>query len=272
MKGASGGTMTGLARIGALCVLAVLSLSCAEAAGLPSKDWDYMIFTQAWPTTVCLHWKSEGSGHSCKLPKESIWTVHGVWPTRNNSKGPMFCNKSLPFDEAALAPIATDLQNFWTNVDVPTPTYSFWRHEWEKHGTCAAALPALHTEVAYFSQGLSWIKKYNMHTILQNQGMHEGNAYMVKNVRDAVKAEIGKLPTVHCYKDSDTGKWYLMEIRLCFDKSLNIMNCPKPCSTNCPSSPIEYPTVSALNKRVEVKRKWLLDLLRIVRWVQWITY
>ncbi|XP_034247459.1 ribonuclease Oy [Thrips palmi] len=264
--------MMGATNIGALCVLVIVSLSSAEAAGIPSKDWDYIIFTQHWPATVCLQWKAEGTGHSCALPKASMWTVHGVWPTKNNTKGPMFCNKSLPFDEEALAPIASDLQNYWINIDMPTPPYSFWRHEWEKHGTCAAALPALHKEIDYFSQGLDWLKKFNMYTALQNQGIHEGNAYMVKNIREAVRVQFGKLPTVHCYKDSNTGKSYLFEIRLCFDKSLKNINCPKACSTNCPNVPIEYPTLSDLNKRVEVKRKWLLDLLRIVRWIQWITY
>lgn len=137
----------------------------------------------------------------------------------------MFCDKSLPFNEEALAPIATDLQNYWINIDMPTPPYSFWRHEWEKHGTCAAALPALHREVDYFSQGLSWLKKFNMYPALQSQGIQEGNAYMVKNIREAVRVQFGKLPTVHCYKDSvSIFVCFLFSLYLCIDYYMFSLN------------------------------------------------
>ena len=255
-----------------LACAAFFFLSVEAVEKRNSKEWDYILFTQQWPPTQCLQWKSEGRGHACALPKRSTWTVHGVWPTKNNTKGPSFCNNSLPFDEEALSPILTDLENYWINIDLPTPIYSFWKHEWEKHGTCAAALPAMDKEVKYFSQGISWLKKFNMFNALDNEGIYEGKSYLVKNIRKAVNDFYGKNAQVHCYRDDNSGKTYLMEIRLCFDKSLKMIDCPKPCSSNCPNTPVEYPSLHDVTKRFEVKGKWLLDLLRIVRWVQWITY
>lgn len=113
----------------------------------------------------------------------------------------MFCNSSMSFDEDALSPILTDLENLWINIDMPTSLYSFWRHEWEKHGTCAAELPALDKEVKYFSQGISWLKKYNMFNALDQEGFTEGKQYMPKQIRDAVKEHYGKAPSVHCFRD-----------------------------------------------------------------------
>lgn len=268
-----GSNMITKARNLLLGVLLVYFVSCAESAGSRnSKDWDYIVYTQHWPATVCLQWKAEGKGHSCALPKESTWTVHGLWPSKTNGKGPFFCNSSLPFDEEALSPIVNELEDLWINIDVPTSPYSFWRHEWEKHGTCAAALPAFDKEVKYFQQGLTWLKKYNMYTALDLEGYPEGKPLSAKQIREAIKKHFGKVPSVHCYKDGSTGKSYIFEIRICFDRNLSQIDCPKPMSSNCPNEPVEYPSMQAVSKLFEVKGKWLLDLLRIVRWIQWITY
>lgn len=247
--------------------------TCVQAAGSRLKDWDYIVFTQSWPATTCLQWKSEGQGHTCSLPKESTWTVHGVWPSRNNSFGPFFCNNSMPFDEAALSPLLSELKSYWINVDIPTEPYSFWKHEWEKHGTCAASLPAMDKEVKYFGQGLTWLKTYNMYHVLESQGILEGKTILTKRVREAVKRRLGKNPSVHCYRDKKYGKVYIAEIRICFNKNLTLIDCPKACSTNCPPNlPVEYPSIKDVTKRLEVKGKWLFDLLRIVRWIQWTTF
>ena len=44
------------------------------------------------------------------------WTVHGIWPTKNFTIGPLFCNHSAHFDFNALSPILEDLKLHWTNV------------------------------------------------------------------------------------------------------------------------------------------------------------
>lgn len=260
----------------ALAAFVALLLSSVQAAGTRgngmTKEWDYLLFTQHWPATVCLQWKAEGKGHSCALPKESMWTVHGLWPTKTNTKGPSFCNSSLPFDEEALTPIVSQLEELWINIDVPTSPYSFWRHEWEKHGTCAAQLACMNKEVLYFKQGLTLQQNYDLYGALAKAGFTEGKLYSTNQIRKAVKDQFGKMPEVHCYKDENSGRSYLFEVRLCFDKQIEIIDCPKAMSTNCPSTPVVYPNLQEVGKRFEVKGKWLLDLLRIVRWIQWITY
>ena len=44
-------------------------------------------------------------------------------------------------------------EDHWTNVHANTKRFGFWKHEWEKHGTCAVDNPQLDTELKYFRKG-----------------------------------------------------------------------------------------------------------------------
>lgn len=77
-----------------------------------------MIFTQHWPLTVCKDWKHEDQSHTCKFPKEQdSWTIHGIWPTRNGTMGPAFCNNSWHFDPELIKPIESVLLDKWIDVE-----------------------------------------------------------------------------------------------------------------------------------------------------------
>ena len=81
------------------------------------------------------------------------WTVHGIWPTKNFTIGPLYCNRSIHFDFDTLKPILDDLELHWTNVRANTELDNFWQHEWEKHGTCAMQLEVVNNEYKYFNKG-----------------------------------------------------------------------------------------------------------------------
>lgn len=48
----------------------------------------------------------------------------------------------------------SNLTEEWVEVEVPTPTHSLWKHEWLKHGTCAAVLPTLDTGTSVLGHSL----------------------------------------------------------------------------------------------------------------------
>ena len=81
------------------------------------------------------------------------WIVGGIWPVAKDSPGPIACSTALPFDPKALEPIKSKLEIHWTNVRTSQPVDEFWRHVWVKHGSCAAQLEPLDTELKYFSKG-----------------------------------------------------------------------------------------------------------------------
>ena len=87
--------------------------------------------------------------------------MHGIWPTKNGQIGPLNCDHSKPFNPDYIEPILPDLRLHWTNVRANTDEDNFWKHEWNKHGTCAMVLEPMNNEFKYFSKG-------NENTILTN--------------------------------------------------------------------------------------------------------
>ena len=75
----------------------------------------------------------------------SDWTIHGWWPEHNRTSWPQFCdpNRYHIFNATTLeSELGERLRKWWS----PCPEWrqsavKFWRHEWEKHGTCTADQP-----------------------------------------------------------------------------------------------------------------------------------
>ena len=76
-----------------------------------------MIFTQQWPITFCYDWKEHSEQNDCTLPKEKTWTIHGIWPNRNETVGPFYCNRTWHFDINKIKPIEEQLKLYWTNIE-----------------------------------------------------------------------------------------------------------------------------------------------------------
>jgi len=112
-----------------------------------NNDWDLLIFTQHWPPTVCVQYEENGDNNVCLKPRfPGTWTIHGLWPTKGGTFGPFFCSNTK-FNSSLLNPIHEDLVSYWPNLQHGKGESSLWNHEWTKHGTCAASLPAFDTEV-----------------------------------------------------------------------------------------------------------------------------
>lgn len=109
---------------------------------------------------------------------------------------------------------------FWY---IDTSTTLFWQHEWVKHGTCCAETE-LETEQKFFRQGLLWLRQFHMSSILETAGVTPGGEYKVVDIHNVVYNKLNKVPSIHCGSTKD-GKNYLSEIRLCFSKSLDLIDC-----------------------------------------------
>lgn len=51
------------------------------------------------------------------------------------------------------------------------------------------------------------------------------NSYNVSDISDAVKRALSKNPSINCVKDRETHETYLSEIRICFSKNLELVDC-----------------------------------------------
>ncbi|XP_060061099.1 ribonuclease T2 [Erinaceus europaeus] len=104
------------------------------------------------------------------------------------------------------------------------------RHEWEKHGTCAAQLDALSSEKKYFGKSLDLYKTLGLNSMMQKLGIRPStNYYQVADIKDALASIYGVVPKVQCLlpkqgEDVQT----LGQIELCFTKELVLRNCTEP--------------------------------------------
>ena len=113
-----------------------------------------------------------------------------------------------------------DMEKYWPSYQQPDDT--FWSHEYEKHGTCAASIPQLATQFDFFKTTIALTKKYNAIPMLANGGnIRPSDSEKVSSsaAQDAIKAVFGGTPAFTC----KSGK--LDSVYLCFDKNLQAIDC-----------------------------------------------
>ncbi|XP_050425401.1 uncharacterized protein LOC126836224 [Adelges cooleyi] len=185
-----------------------------------AKEWDYLVFSQAWPYTFCHKLKMNSGSQSCNLLENgNQWTIRGIWPTKDGTSGPLYCNNQTMFHLETLDSIKSNLKNQWTEKD------EYWGDEWKKHGTCAMEIQALDSEFKYFKQGLDWNKQYPLNDILSQGSIKPNGTYPMMQILLTLKTGLGKKPLMYCFTDKKTNVTYIDELRLCFDKSLTLVDC-----------------------------------------------
>ncbi|CAH1236139.1 unnamed protein product [Diabrotica balteata] len=208
----------------------------------PYHDWDYILFSQRWAITSCTEWEEAKSGNTCTFPPDRTqWIVHGMWPTKNGTEGPLYCPSAIHFDPDLLDPMLDALKAQWTNVEANTKLYSFWKHEWDKHGTCSVDLPALNSIPNFFKKGLELNKQFNIaDMLLQSQITPGTTGYTVDEIVNAIKAVTKHQPTVQCVVESHTKLSMISEIRICLDKSFEVIDCVSAITNCSKKKPIMY--------------------------------
>mmetsp|Transcript_46223 Transcript_46223/g.67531 ORF Transcript_46223/g.67531 Transcript_46223/m.67531 type:complete len:509 (-) Transcript_46223:292-1818(-) len=107
-----------------------------------SSEYDFFVFAQSWQPQFCHGHYSKYPG--CDEPNdywETHLTIHGLWPQNNDGSYPCSC-PGTKFDPKIMNSIGLDtLLTMWPNVKADDPQSSayddFWKHEWDKHGTCS---------------------------------------------------------------------------------------------------------------------------------------
>ena len=153
------------------------------------------------------------------------WSVHGLWPTQMGKIAPGFCNKTWKFEHKVLEPIMDEMNLYWPDVEMRDVPDSLWKHEWEKHGTCAAQLSETSTELAYFSKGVELSKENKVTEWLKKGGVVPSDdvSYSMETVWDAVlNGTKGYRPHIDC--KSIDGKAFINEVGI---------NYHLPASTKC---------------------------------------
>lgn len=91
------------------------------------------------------------------LHHKNLPEINRPTDTGKGSLGPFFCNHTSKFNPDGVTEIRPALIRLWPNIHGQDTEDSLWKHEWDKHGTCAALDSQLSSEHLYFNQGIQWV-------------------------------------------------------------------------------------------------------------------
>ena len=177
-------------------------------------QWSHFLFVQLQPPS----WLNSGP-HSNNNYNSTYFTVHGLWPEFINGSWPQYC-PAPPFNSLELAPIKNELEVKWTNF---RNAKSFWKHEYDRHLTCLQQDPNFSNEYSCFHFGLEKLNQYDYYSILKSYNIIPTNNLMFRTdlIRGIIQEYVGKRPIIICNNQN-----HLNEIITCYDKDLNIIDCP----------------------------------------------
>ncbi|ESO95646.1 hypothetical protein LOTGIDRAFT_76871, partial [Lottia gigantea] len=189
-----------------------------------SEEFDFFTLSSAWPKTVCLEGQTEKLYCNNTLDVAG-WTIHGLWPSRIDGKEPKSCGH-IKFNLKTLDPLMGDLLKLWPNLFKYSSLDSLWRHEWNKHGTCAVSDNNTATEFLFFKKALDVFKKINISRVMKNLNIvpSDTKLYSVRTISRGLKKHFSGIePIIMCLDIKN--KTYLHQIQVCYDKEFNMVDC-----------------------------------------------
>ncbi|KAK2951323.1 putative Ribonuclease [Blattamonas nauphoetae] len=173
-------------------------------------DYNMLFLSTMYAATQCLRYGSKAGVGPIRGTNE--FTIHGLWANYNASKWPQDCNSSYPFNIKEISDLPNLKKNWISNINTDE---SFYKHEWEKHGTCSTDL--MPTIRDYFKDTIAAHEKADLQGILRRAGFIPSNSKMYQKtaVAAAVKAALGVDCLFECFTINK--KVYLSGIDLIFD-------------------------------------------------------
>lgn len=164
-----------------------------------------LVLVQSWPQTACWElnnrWATvEPKSSPCEMPTDkTAWTIHGLWPSRRNARGPTDCGKHNDFNVQLIASLGRDgINEQWPSFKLDLKNSGFWSHEWRYHGTCAKDLFKTNIIYNYFDTTLKLYKKYSIGTALTALNITPGREYDLGSIVTAMKSHLGVNVLVEC--------------------------------------------------------------------------
>jgi len=174
-----------------------------------SSLFDFYVLSMSYQPEFCFQHRHEGF-YGCENPMD-FWrgnlTLHGLWPEGNDGSWPSMCTNEK-FNTQTVSEIGrTKFNTYWPNVKASKSStsytyYSFWDHEWTKHGTCSGLC-----QVKYFNTTMN-------HFLATPSIVREnyGGSVLKKELLDAYGGNV----VLVC-----SGGRYLMEVRTCVGKNFD---------------------------------------------------
>ncbi|WVZ92782.1 hypothetical protein U9M48_038822 [Paspalum notatum var. saurae] len=215
-----------------------LLLVLAVAGRAAAQDYDFFYFVLQWPGSYC------DTKKSCCYPKSgkpaADFGIHGLWPNRDDGSYPQNCNPDAAFNPSKVSDLLSSLRAKWPTLACPSNDgTTFWSHEWEKHGTCAADV---FDEHGYFQAALRLRDQLGVLAALTSAGVNpDGGYYTLAQIKNAIREGTGFEPYVECNRD-EAGNSQLYQLYFCVNAAGDsFIECPVlPNSKKC-GNRIEFP-------------------------------
>ncbi|BBN01580.1 ribonuclease T2 [Marchantia polymorpha subsp. ruderalis] len=219
--------------LGLVFALALVSRSSAQLV-----DFDYYYFVVQWPGSYCDLQKA------CCYPltgkPAANFSIHGLWPEFLDGTWPQDCDTSQTFDLEQVRDLVPELNKYWGTLTCPSSdSTKFWKHEWEKHGTCTGL-----TQHEFFSKTLALMKSINLGAALEKANIVPSDTatYNVTQVQSALACAIEEhTPGVEC-NIAKSGNNQLYQVYVCVDKDgTTLIPCPAYPNGRC-NATVYWPT------------------------------
>ncbi|XP_062851109.1 ribonuclease T2-like [Trichomycterus rosablanca] len=153
----------------------------------------------------------------------SYWALHGLWPDSGNE-----CNSSWHFNASLIEDLMPEMKTYWPDLLKPNSTI-FWKHEWLKHGTCAAKAEVLNSQHKYFSKALELYHKLDLDGVLKKSNiLPSEDPYKFADVEQSIVNAYGVKPKIQCIShDKEAEVQTMGQIEVCFDKQFQLIDCEK---------------------------------------------
>ncbi|KAJ7961958.1 Ribonuclease [Quillaja saponaria] len=129
-----------------------------------------------------------------------------------------------------------DLVNSWPNLQIGQDNYSFWRHEWRKHGVCSRMQPN-----KYFEFAINLYKKIPLLEKLKPK-IQPGRSYRLKHLQTVTSNICRGNVEINCNNRGAQQQFF--EVFICFHLRGSISKCPRsfaPTCTGVPNALVSFP-------------------------------
>lgn len=195
------------------CILLIVILSLIDSilsrshnsCIIEDNQMDYLKLSVQWQPGYC---------HRSGCSADQSFTIHGLWPGSDDNKfSPSSCCTEENFDPSKLRDLEDRLSEAWPSLS--GDNWWFWRHEFDKHGSCTRDLPGLKSLKEYFEKTLKMFDALDLDNQIRLDDIKPSNSqgYPKEDlVRILTSNHDGRRPDLEC----DNGS-YLREIRFCYD-------------------------------------------------------
>ncbi|NWV38916.1 RNT2 Ribonuclease, partial [Grantiella picta] len=160
--------------------------------------------------------------NDCHDPPK-YWTIHGLWPDNGDD-----CNRTWHFNVTEIKDLLSDMRHYWPDVLHSSLNRThFWKHEWEKHGTCAATLEILNSQKKYFGKALELYQHVDLngcaHDLLISKSFL---LFQMTHIKEALTSFYNVTPKIQCLPPKEGEEAQTIgQIEFCFTKELQLINC-----------------------------------------------